>query len=130
MTDPITDLLNRIKNAQAAAHQTVKVPFSKNKMKIAEILKTQAMIKDCKTKGRKALKSILIDLQYKKDKKPAIGGFKRISKPGQRIYQPAKEIRLVRSGFGIAIVSTSKGVMLGREARKKNIGGEIMLKVW
>ena len=130
MTDPITDLLNRIKNAQAVGHQTVKVPFSKNKMKITELLKAQGMIKDCKTKGRKALKNILIDLQYKQDKKPAITGFVRVSKPGQRIYKPAQEIRLVRSGYGIAIVSTSKGIMLGREARKKNIGGELMLKVW
>lgn len=130
MTDPITDLLNRIKNASAVGHQMVKVPFSKNKMKIAQLLKKQGMIKDCKTKGRKALKSILIDLQYKKDKKEAILGFKRISKPGQRIYKPAKDIELVRSGYGILIVSTSQGIMLGREARHKNLGGEIMLKIW
>ncbi len=130
MTDPITDLLNRIKNAQAAGHQTVKVPFSRTKMKIAEILKEQGKIKNCKAKGRKALKSILIDLQYKKDRKPAIAGFKRVSKPGQRIYKQAKAISLVKSGYGIAIVSTSKGIMLGREARKINLGGEIMLKIW
>ena len=130
MTDPITDLLNRIKNAYAAGHQTVKVPFSKTKMKISEVLKEQGMIKDCKTKGRKALKCILIDLQYKKDKKPALAGFKRVSKPGQKIYKSAGDIRLVKSGYGFAIVSTSKGIMLGREARKQNIGGEMMLNIW
>ncbi len=130
MTDPITDILNRIKNAQAVQKETVSIPFSKVKLSIAEILKKEGFITDCKSKGRKIKKSILIDLRYDKEGQPAVGGFKRVSKPGQRIYQRAKEIRKVKSGFGLSIVSTSQGIMTGEQARKKKVGGELMLAIW
>ncbi len=130
MTDPITDMFNRIKNAQAVANKTVDVPFSNLKLKIAEILKKQDFILDFKKRGRKPHQLVRLELKYDSDKMPALAGFKRISKPGQRIYQKAKEIRKVKSGYGSSIVSTSQGIMVGREARRKKVGGEIMVELW
>ena len=130
MTDPITDMFNRIKNAQAVANKTVDVPFSNLKLKIAEILKKQDFIIDFKKRGRKPHQLVRLELKYGSDKLPALAGFKRISKPGQRIYQKTKEIRKVKSGYGSSIVSTSQGIMVGREARRKKVGGEIMVELW
>ena len=130
MTDPITDMFNRIRNAQAVAHKTADVPFSNLKFKIAEILKKQDFILNFKKRGRKPHQLIRLELKYDSDKLPALAGFKRVSKPGQRIYQKAKAIRKVKSGYGTAIVSTSRGIMIGKEARKKKVGGEIMVELW
>jgi len=128
--DPITDMFNRIRNAQAVHKETVEIPFSNPKLKIAEILKSEGFIFDFKKRGRRAKRIIKIDLKYLDNKTPSISGFKRISKPGQRIYRKAKELKPVKSGYGKAIVSTSKGLMTGREARKQKLGGEIICEVW
>ena len=130
MTDPITDMLNRIRNAQLVRHEVVEIPFSGIKFKIAEILKKQGFVLDYKKMGKATGKLIKIDLKYTEEKEPAISGFKRVSKPGQKIYKRAKEIRRVKGGSGMAIVSTSKGVMTGEEARKQKIGGEILCEIW
>ena len=106
------------------------MPFSNPKLKIAEILKNEGFILDFKKRGRKNGRIIRIGLKYLDDKMPSITGFKRISKPGQRIYKKAKEIKKVKSGYGKAIVSTSKGLMTGEEARKRKIGGEVICEVW
>lgn len=126
MTDPIADMFNRIRNAQAVSHPMVVFPFSKLKYEIAMILKKEGFIKEVEKKGRKEKRVIEITLKYP----PVISGLKRISKPGQRIYTPVKEIKKVRAGYGISIISTSKGLMTNKEARKNKIGGEIICQIW
>ncbi|OIO45729.1 MAG: 30S ribosomal protein S8 [Candidatus Nealsonbacteria bacterium CG_4_10_14_0_8_um_filter_35_10] len=129
MTDPITDMLNRIRNAQAVLKLTVDVPISKIKLEICQILAREGLIKGFEKKGRKNKKIIQIALQYD-GKIPAISGMKRISKPGQKIYLPYKKIRKVKGGYGLSIISTSKGLMTNKEARKKRLGGEVICEVW
>ena len=130
MTDPITDMFNRIKNAQAVRHKTVEIPFSKMKKKIAEILKKEGFIEDFKQIGKVPKKVIKIKLKYDDNLIPAISGIKRISKPGQRIYKKAKEIKRVKGGYGIAIISTNQGLITDKEARKRKIGGEVICEIW
>ena len=138
MTDPITDMLNRIRNAQAVLKPTVMVPFSQMKYEIAKVLAKQGFIKDVEKKTRKAKKFFEITLQYKnisdllqkKRTRPKIQGLKRISKPGQRIYINYKAVKPVRAGFGMAIISTSKGIMTDREAKKQKLGGEVLCEIW
>jgi small subunit ribosomal protein S8 len=130
MTDPISDMLIRIKNAHSSHHPTVDIPFSKMKLRIAEILKQEGFILDFKKKGKNAQKMIKIKLKYLEGSTPAISGLKRISKPGQRIYKKAKEIKKVKGGYGIAIISTSKGIMTDKEARKQKLGGEVIAEIW
>jgi len=129
MTDPITDMFNRIRNAQVVFHKTTDVPFSKLRYGIAEILKSEGLILDFKKRGKKPFQTIKLQLKYN-EKIPAVSGFKRISKPGQRIYKKADEISKVRSGYGIAIVSTTKGLLTDKDARKNKLGGELMVEVW
>jgi small subunit ribosomal protein S8 len=137
MTDPITDMLNRIRNASAVSHETVSIPFSNIKYKIAKILEEQKLIQELEKKGRKTKKVFEIILKYdnvekhgKIEKIPCISGLKRISKPGQRIYKRSNEIRKVQDGYGIAIISTPKGLMTNKEAKKKKLGGEIVCEIW
>lgn len=127
--DPITDMLNRIRNAQAVLHPTVDVPFSEFKYKIAKILEKKGFITEAKKRGKKTEQFINIVLKYENNI-PAISGIKRISKPGQRIYLPWQEIKKVKGGYGIAIISTSKGLMTNKEARKQKVGGEVICEVW
>ncbi len=129
MTDPIADMLNRIRNAQAVFHPTVVFPFSKFKYEIVRILQKEGFVGEVEKKKRKEEKIIKINLKYS-EKKPAISGLKRISKPGQRIYTPAKDIKSVRQGYGINIISTSKGLMTNKEARKNKLGGEMICEIW
>jgi len=126
MTDPIADMLNRIKNAQAAERRTVSFGFSKIKYEIALILQKNGFIKDVEKKGRKEKKIIKISLKGKGE----ISGIKRISKPGQRIYVSAKDIKPVKAGYGAAVISTPKGLMTGKEARRNKLGGEILCEIW
>jgi small subunit ribosomal protein S8 len=128
--DPVADMLTVIKNAQAVSKEGAKVGFSKLKFEIAKVLEKEGFIKAVEKKGRKTKKSIEISLKYEEDGTPVIADFKKISKPGQRIYYSAREIRPVRSGYGIAIISTSKGIMTDEEARKNKIGGEVICLVW
>jgi small subunit ribosomal protein S8 len=127
--DTIADMLNRIRNAQAVLHPTVDVPFSNLKYEIAKILAKHGFIEKVERKGKKVKKYLEITLKYQ-DKKPAISGLKRISKPGQRIYLDSLKIRKVRGGYGLSIISTSKGLMTNREARKQKIGGEVLCEIW
>lgn len=129
MTDPITDMLNRIRNAQAVLHPTVEIPFSNLKYEITKILGRKGFIEKAEKKGKKVKKIIEITLKYD-DKNPAILGIRRISRPGQRIYLSAKKIKPVRGDYGMAIISTSKGLMTNKEARRQNLGGEILCEIW
>ena len=127
--DPIVDMLNRIRNAQMVGHSTVNIPFSIFKYEIAKILEKQGFLDKIEKKGRKINTSIEISLKYN-DKIPAIEGLKRVSKQGQRIYSNKDNIQKVKGGFGISIVSTSKGLMTDKDARKQNLGGEIICEIW
>lgn len=127
--DPIADMLTSIKNAQAVGYGTVSIPFSNIKYEIAKILEREGFIEKVEKKGRGIKRVIEISFKHK-DGKPIILGLKRISKPGQRIYLPYKKIKRVKGGYGIVIVSTSKGLMTDKEARKQKLGGEIICEVW
>lgn len=126
---PISDMLNRIINAQKVLHPAVEVPFSNLKYEIAKILEKSGFVEKIEKKGRKTNKSLEITLRYL-EQIPAISGIKMISKPGQRIYLDFQKIRKVKGGFGMAIISTSKGLMTNKEARKQRIGGEVICEVW
>ncbi|MBI2577403.1 MAG: 30S ribosomal protein S8 [Candidatus Wildermuthbacteria bacterium] len=130
MVDPIADMLNRIQNAQAVQKETVEVPFSQLKYGIAKILEHTGFVKKVDFKGRKVKKLIEIHLKYDKAGVPNITGVKKVSRPGQRIYAAAAELRGVRSGHGVVVVSTPKGLMTYREAKKQNVGGEVLCEVW
>ncbi len=130
ITDPIADMLTRIRNANTAKHETVDVPASNMKKAIAEILNAEGYIAGYQVieDGKQGV--IRITLKYGPNKEKVISGLKRVSKPGLRIYAGAEELPRVLKGLGIAIVSTSKGVMTDKAARKQNIGGEILAFVW
>ena len=126
MVDPISDMLTRIRNAQSAGHKTVAIPLSKIKLGIAKILKQEKYIGDYKKSGKGNKKILDINLEY-----PAvIREIKRISKQGQRIYSKASELKQIKNGYGISVVSTPKGLMTNKEARKVRLGGEILFEVW
>jgi len=129
MTDPISDMLIRIKNAQAVRHETLSLPFSNIKLGIATILQKEGFIGDIEKRGRKDKKALKFDLKYS-ERGPAIKDAKRISKPGQRIYVASAGIKNVRGGYGISIISTSKGLLTGKEAKAQNLGGEILCEIW
>jgi small subunit ribosomal protein S8 len=130
VTDPIADMLTRIRNAQTARHETVIIPDSKMKKAIAEILLAEGYISSVEYIEDKVQGQIKITLKYTEDNKKVISGLKRISKPGLRIYAGADELPRVLNGLGIAIISTSKGVVTDREARKLGLGGEVLAYVW
>ena len=126
MVDPISDMLTRIRNAQSAEHKTVAIPLSKIKIEIARILKQENYIDNYKKIGKGNKKILEIDLKYP----VAIREIKRISKPGQRIYVKASGLGQVKSGYGVSIISTPKGLMTNKEARKARLGGEILFEIW
>ena len=131
MTDPIADMLTRIRNGLQAELETVEIPASKMKIEIARILKQEGFICDYKVEGETAKeKAITVELKYGPDNQKVITGLKRISKPGLRVYANAHEVPRVLNGLGIAIISTSKGLMTDRDARKANLGGEVVAYVW
>jgi len=127
--DPIADMLTSIRNAQAVLKETAVIPYSEIKFEILKILKKENLIEEVEKKGRKARRSIEIKLKYD-NKEPAISSLKRVSRPGQRIYVVAGKIRRVRDGYGIAIISTSRGLMTNKKARNQNLGGEIICEIW
>jgi small subunit ribosomal protein S8 len=129
-TDPIADMLTRIRNANSSKHETVDVPASKMKKSIAEILLQEGFIKDFEIIDDSKQGVIRVTLKYHGNKERVISGLKRISKPGLRIYANRDEVPKVLGGLGIAIVSTSKGIMTDKKARQDGIGGEIMAFVW
>jgi small subunit ribosomal protein S8 len=129
-TDPVADMLTRIRNAGAVYHDKVDVPTSKLKTEIARILKEEGYIKDYQLISENNQSSIRIFLKYGEKKKPIIAGLKRISKPGLRVYANSTEIPKVLGGLGTAVISTSKGVLTDKEARKLGVGGEVLCFIW
>ena len=129
MTDPIADMLTRIRNANQNRSTSCEIPASNMKEEIAKILKNEGFIEDYKIEGETANKMITLTLKYK-NKERVITGLKRISKPGLRVYAGADELPTVLNGLGIAIISTSKGIMTDKEARKNSLGGEVIAYVW
>jgi small subunit ribosomal protein S8 len=130
MTDPVADMITRIRNAIVASYDTVEVPSSKIKINIVKVLKFEGYIRNYKIVGDSKQDIIVIYLKYNEDKSPVIKGLKKISKPSCRIYSRCKKIPRVLDGLGINIISTSKGVMTDREARRMGTGGEIICSVW
>ena len=130
VTDPIADMLTRIRNANTMRYKNVEVPASKMKLEIAKILKEEGFIEDFKSEKGDKENMLVLTLKYGEKKERVISGLKRISKPGLRVYAKAEEIPTVLNGLGISIVSTSKGIMTGKEARKENLGGEVLAYVW
>ena len=130
VTDPIADMLTRIRNANQMRYKDVEVPASKLKIEIARILKEEGFIADYKVKKQKIQDSIILILKYGQNKERVITGLKRISKPGLRVYVKAEEVPKVLNGLGIAIISTSKGIMTDKQARKEKLGGEVLAYVW
>ena len=130
ITDPIADLLTRIRNANAAKHESVTVPASNMKKAICQILLDEGYLKDVKVEDDGLQGNIVITLKYGENKTRIIQGLKRISKPGLRIYAGHEDMPRVMKGLGVAIVSTSKGVMTDKQARKLGVGGEVLAFVW
>ena len=130
VTDPIADLLTRIRNALTAKHETVTVPASKMKKSIVDILVEEGFVKGAEVVETEKGNDIVITLKYGKKGEKVISNLKRISKPGLRVYCGAEQLPRVLGGLGVAIISTSKGVMTDKDARAQNIGGEVLAYVW
>lgn len=130
VTDTIADMLTRIRNANQMHYKEVSIPASNTKKEIAKILKDEGFIENYKIENDNVQGTIVVTLKYTDKKERAITGLKRISKPGLRVYVKGEEVPKVLNGLGIAIISTSEGIMTDKEARKKNIGGEVLAYIW
>ncbi len=130
MTDPVADLLTRLRNASRAHHESVTLPASKIKAGIASILKREGYVTDWKLEPARVGENLVITLKYGQERKSAVVGLTRVSKPGLRVYAKSTEIPTVLGGLGIAILSTSSGLLTDREAKKKGVGGEVLAYVW
>ncbi len=130
MSDPIADLLTRIRNAIQAGHPTVDIPASGLKTEICRVLKEEGYVRDFVLEEEPRPGILRVSLQYARDRSPVVQGLRRVSKPSLRVYVNSKDIKPVRSGLGVAIVSTSKGVMTGKHALEQHVGGEILCEVW
>jgi small subunit ribosomal protein S8 len=130
MTDPIADLLTRIRNALGADHAYAEIPASKFKVEVARILREQGYIEDYATEPARVGEVLRIRLKYTDDRQPVITGLRRVSRPGRRSYVAAGQVPKVLGGMGTSIVSTSRGVMTGHEARRAGVGGELVAEVW
>ncbi len=130
MTDPVADLLTRLRNANSAYHDSVTLPSSKLKSHLAEILKNEGYISSWKVEDARVGQSLTIDLKYGPNRERSIVGIKRVSKPGLRVYAKSTEIPKVLGGLGVAILSTSSGLLTDKEATQKGVGGEVLAYVW
>jgi len=130
ITDPIADMLTRIRNALVARHDHTDVPASKLKLALAEVLKKEGYIRDFEPQDEGTKRSIRIHLAYTQTREPVISGLQRVSKPGLRVYAQRREIPRAYGGLGIAILSTPQGVLTGKEARRRGLGGEVLCYVW
>ncbi len=130
MTDPVADLLTRLRNANSAYHDSVSLPSSKLKSHLAEILKNEGYISAWKVEDARVGQTLTIDLKYGPNRERSIVGIKRVSKPGLRVYAKSTEIPKVLGGLGVAILSTSSGLLTDKEANKKGVGGEVLAYVW
>ena len=132
MTDPIADMLTRIRNANAMKMKTVSIPLSRTKTEILEVFKNEGYILGYETKRNETShhNEIIVSLKYLSNNERVIQGLKRISKPGLRVYAAAEKLPKVLNGLGVAVISTSKGIMTDKDARKQNIGGEVVAYIW
>lgn len=131
LTDPIADMLTRIRNGLLARHDRVRMPASRLKRTIADVLKTEGYLSDVQNEAGDAKGDMLtVVLKYAGDRSPVIEGIRRVSRPGRRIYVRAQDIPKVRSGLGISVLSTSRGIMSDRQARKAGVGGELLCEIW
>ncbi|SMX94077.1 SSU ribosomal protein S8P [Brevibacterium iodinum ATCC 49514] len=130
MTDPVADMLTRLRNANSAYHEDVSMPFSKLKSNIAEILKLEGYITDWSVEDAEVGKTLLLDLKFGPNRERSIAGLRRVSKPGLRVYAKSTNLPKVLGGLGIAILSTSSGLLTDRQAAKKGVGGEVLAYVW
>ncbi|AAZ56665.1 30S ribosomal protein S8 [Thermobifida fusca] len=130
MTDPIADMLTRLRNANAAYHETVAMPYSKIKAHIAEILQKEGYIQGWRVEDARVGKNLVVTLKYGPTRERAIAGLRRVSKPGLRVYAKKDNLPRVLGGLGVAIISTSSGLMTDKEAKKNGVGGEVLAYVW
>ncbi|MEE2032167.1 30S ribosomal protein S8 [Rhodococcus chondri] len=130
MTDPIADFLTRLRNANTAYHDEVKLPSSKIKVNIAEILKREGYISDYRTEDAEVGKTLVVDLKYGPSRERSLAGVRRVSKPGLRVYAKSTNLPKVLGGLGVAIISTSSGLLTDRQAAKHGVGGEVLAYVW
>jgi len=130
MTDPVADMLTRLRNANSAYHETVIMPHSKLKAAIAEILKQEGYIASWRVEDAKVGKNLVVGLKYGPNRERSIAGMKRMSKPGLRVYRKKDNLHRVLNGMGIAIISTSSGLMTDKQAHKQGVGGEVLAWVW
>ena len=130
MTDPVADFLTRLRNANSAYHESVSLPYSKLKANIAEILKSEGYVASIKVEDAEVGKTLSVELKYGPNRERSIAGIKRVSKPGRRVYAKSTELPRVLGGLGIAILSTSSGLLTDRQAAKKGVGGEVLAYVW
>jgi small subunit ribosomal protein S8 len=130
MTDPVADFLTRLRNANSAYHEQISLPYSKLKAGIAEILKKEGYVGAIKVEDAEVGKTLIVDLKYGPNRERTIVGIKRVSKPGLRVYAKSTELPRVLGGLGIAILSTSSGLLTDRQAAKKGVGGEVIAYVW
>ena len=130
MTDPISDMLTRIRNGALARHDRVEMPHSKLKEQVEHVLKTEGFVDDVRVSEGEGPRTLTIVLRYGRDKSSAIDGVRRVSAPGRRVYVRHDHIPRVRSGLGLSILSTSHGVMTDKDARRQGVGGELLCEVW
>ncbi len=130
MTDPIADMLTRIRNANRAMHESTSMPTSRVKQEIARLLKEEGYIKDYRVEPGESFDTLVVELKFGRDRQRVITDLKRISRPGRRVYAPKDRLPRVLGGLGTALVSTSSGMITGRSAQEKGIGGEVLCHVW
>jgi small subunit ribosomal protein S8 len=130
MTDPIADMLTRIRNANMALHDAVEMPGSKMKAEVARVLKDEGYITDWELRDADVGTELVVRLKYDRDRRRVISGLQRVSKPGRRVYVDRGSIPRILGGMGISVISTSQGVITGHEARRRGIGGEVLCSVW
>jgi small subunit ribosomal protein S8 len=130
MTDPISDMLARIRNAAVAHHDRTDMPHSNLKKHVADVLKSEGFLDDVRVSDGEGRKTLTLVLRYGRDRSSAIDGVRRVSAPGRRVYVRHDRIPRVRSGMGISILSTSRGVMTDRQAREQRVGGELLCEIW
>ncbi len=129
-TDPIADMLTRVRNASQARHTTVDVPFSKMKLAIAKIMEQEGYIAGHDFKEDGTHKSLRLHLKYDNERQPVVNGIRRVSRPGLRVYSGMDDIPRILGGMGTVVISTNRGIMSGREARRRHLGGELLAEIW
>jgi small subunit ribosomal protein S8 len=130
LTDPIGDMLTRIRNAGTARHREVRCSSSKLRLAVARVLEAEGFVQGVRVEAREGKPELVIGVRYRDDNRPLIDGIRRVSKPGRRVYVGSEDIPKVRNGLGLAVMSTSRGVVSGRLAREQSVGGELICEVW